>query len=586
MPLISFVTWDSIPGVAQAAFDGWGVTALGVICILQYVVYLHRTRANQNETTSAFHEIRTELDNIQRDHRITRLENRLLREFMSETDVDRAIRVLLNNLIPNTDRGFAATLEISGKEISVGQSRGLSREARKALAVDPAILERASSGEPFVLEGREFRTSRLAASLTTADRRHIHRLFIMGIQSADALTGLLIATHMFQDETADQRHIVLLKQLVQRISELRRSAVALESQQHELTRTNDILELRAITDARFESPVDMIQEFMAALKGKTAASRAVLYISTTAEDVSRNSFVRCGTVPNPNVERQLCQAEDAIAAQAHSTMTTQVFSRTDLLRHGIRSFLTYALAVPLVRKGATVGAICLSRESADKFHDADIELAQWAADYLAGTILNALQHAQVEQQARTDSLTGMANRACFDDAIKTEVCFAHDTDACCSLLLLDIDRFKVINDKFGHLVGDHVLRSTAQTVLATLEKTRVHDRVLAARYGGEEFAILMPGVNETGAARMAEMIRESISEHTFVFAGTTIPTTVSIGVATLPKHAVDAIELIAAADGALYFAKESGRNRVAIARSADSPAEDAPTTRPGPSMSH
>ncbi len=585
MPLISFVNWDAIPGVAHAAFGGWGVTALGVICILQYVVYLHRTRANQDETTSAFHEIRTELDNIQKDHRITRLENRLLREFVSETDVDRAIRVLLNNLIPNTDRGFAASLEISGKNISVGQSRGLSREARKALTVDPEILARAAGGEPFVLEGPEFRSSRLAGSLTVADRRNIHRLFIVGIESEDALSGLIVATHMFHAETADQRHFDLLKQLVQRISELRRAALALESQRHELTRTNDILELRAITDTRFESPVDMIQEFMTALRGKTAASRAVLYISTTAEGVSRNSFVRCGTVANPNVERQLCQAEDAIAAQAHSTLTTQVFNRTDLLRHGIRSFLTHALAVPLVRKGATVGAICLSRDSSDKFHDADVELAMWAADYLAGTILNALQHAQVEQRARTDGLTGMANRASFDEAIKNEVRLANETDDCCSLLLLDIDRFKVINDKFGHLVGDHVLRSAAQTVLVSLERLRTHDRVLAARYGGEEFAVLLPGVNETGAARMAEVIRTAISDHTFVFAGATIPTTVSIGVATLPKHAMDVNQLIAAADGALYYAKESGRDRVAIAHASDSRRGDAPAIRPGASQS-
>ncbi len=176
-------------------------------------------------------------------------------------------------------------------------------------------------------------------------------------------------------------------------------------------------------------------------------------------------------------------------------------------------------------------------------------------------------------------------RASFDEAIKNEIVIANETDECCSLLLLDIDRFKVINDKFGHLVGDHVLRSAAQTVLASLERLRTHDRVLAARYGGEEFAVLLPGVNETGAARMAEVIRTAISDHTFVFAGATIPTTVSIGVATLPKHAADVNQLIAAADGALYYAKESGRDRVAIARATDPRRGDAPATRPGASQS-
>ena len=171
----------------------------------------------------------------------------------------------------------------------------------------------------------------------------------------------------------------------------------------------------------------------------------------------------------------------------------------------------------------------------------------------------------------------MANRATFDEAIAAEVRFAHERSDYCSLLLLDIDRFKVINDHYGHLVGDHVLRSTAQVVLASLEQMRAHDRILAARYGGEEFAVLLPGVNDNGAARMAQVIREAVDDHTFVFAGATIPTTVSVGVATLPKHADDAHELIAAADAALYYAKESGRNRAA--KSPDAGDNDAETTQ-------
>jgi len=547
---------------------GWGVTALGMICALQYFLYMHRARSTQSACDAEVDDLQAELKRLRKENNVARVENRLLRVFVSENDVDRAVLLLLKNLIPNTDRGFAATVDVNDGVVTVGQSRGLSREARKALMVDQLILEKVAEGEPYVLSGKELRASRLAASLTATDRKLITKLYIFGIHYADQLIGLIITTSLFPVEMETEQHFSLLKQLAVRIGELHIHSVTLESHKHALNRTNDILELRAITDARFDSPVDMIEEFMSTMRVKTSATRAALYISTSSENMHRNSFVRCGAVSNPNVERQLCRAEDAIATQAHVSRKIEIYTRTELLKLGIRTFLSHAVAVPLVRKGATVGVICFSRESVNPFQESDIELAQWAADYLAGTILNALQRAQIEQQARTDSLTGMANRATFDEAITNEVAAAKESDEECSLLLMDIDHFKVTNDQFGHLVGDHVLRSAAQVVMTALEAARTNDRVLAARYGGEEFAVLLPGVNDQGAARIAEAVRKAVHEHQFKFTDQTIPTTLSIGVATLPKNGSDAHQLIAAADGALYFAKESGRNRVAMAQAA------------------
>ncbi len=558
--------FHGLSNYAQAAFGGWGVTALGVICVCQYVIYLHKLRKSRGEHRNQVDEMSAEMGVIQKDHMITRMENRLLREFVSETDVDRAIRVLLKNLVPDTDSGFAVYVEFHDEETKVGQSRGLSREARKSLVVDAPFQERARGGRPFVLSGEELRNSQIAANLSAADRGRITQLYLVGIETHGQLIGMVISTKLFSAEIEQQQHFDLLQRLTKGIGELRRTSAALELQKNELHRTNDILELRALTDSNFESPVDMIQQFMTALRTKTGSGRAALYISTTVENLGQNAFVRCGSVSNPNSERQLCQAEDAVAAQAHASMEMKLFDRADLLRHGIHSFLSKILAIPLVRKGATVGVICLSREAADDYQEVEIDLAQWSAEYMAGTILNVLQRAHIEQQARTDSLTGMSNRASFDAAIDAEVRAAHEMQESCSLLLLDLDRFKAINDNFGHLVGDHVLRATAQVVNDCLNQTRLNDRAVAARYGGEELAVLLPGMNHEGAGRIAELIRSSVAENKFTFAQESIPVTISIGVATLPKDASDVQQLIAAADGALYFAKQSGRNRVGIAQ--------------------
>ena len=126
-------------------------------------------------------------------------------------------------------------------------------------------------------------------------------------------------------------------------------------------------------------------------------------------------------------------------------------------------------------------------------------------------------------------------------------------------LLIDIDHFKKINDTYGHLAGDAVLKEMALTVRA---RTRRED--VFARFGGEEFALLLPEVDQKGAAHLAEKARKLVEKHSFVFDGEHIPVTMSAGVATMAKKSEEPNELIRRADEKLYEAKSAGRNRVAI----------------------
>jgi len=163
-----------------------------------------------------------------------------------------------------------------------------------------------------------------------------------------------------------------------------------------------------------------------------------------------------------------------------------------------------------------------------------------------------------------DWLTQTYNKRYFDQALATEFLFASRHNSLLSLLMLDLDHFKNINDTYGHVAGDFILKEFCRQLTANLRKEES-----VARFGGEEFVILARGTNAEGASVLAERCRAAIASARFDFEGTIIPLTVSIGVASYPHKSIScADDLVSAADAALYQAKNSGRNRV-VAMPAD-----------------
>lgn len=174
------------------------------------------------------------------------------------------------------------------------------------------------------------------------------------------------------------------------------------------------------------------------------------------------------------------------------------------------------------------------------------------------TMAKRLQQAQEElqRQATRDGLTGLTNHAEFQRLLKEEMARSRRYNHPLSLLLLDVDNFKAINDRYGHLCGDRVLRRLAAVLQ---HESRPADHV--ARYGGEEFVVILPEIEHGGAMVSAERIRRAVARQSVSLkTGEKVSTTVSIGVATYPAHADSVETLIQRADAAMYLAKHAGRN--------------------------
>lgn len=187
---------------------------------------------------------------------------------------------------------------------------------------------------------------------------------------------------------------------------------------------------------------------------------------------------------------------------------------------------------------------------------------------LGSIIAISLHNAELHRKAIVDNLTQVYSRGHFDLAMEAEISRAeryggqHHSDEVrwVSLVMMDIDHFKRVNDTHGHPVGDAVLRMVAKALRQTVRKSDV-----VSRYGGEEFALIAPETNKEEAIRMAERLRQRVAAEAVALAGQSLSVTASFGVATYPNDAGDLRGLVAAADKALYAAKERGRNQVVAA---------------------
>ncbi len=265
--------------------------------------------------------------------------------------------------------------------------------------------------------------------------------------------------------------------------------------------------------------------------------------------------------------------------QIYDIYHSEIGDRQEQLASARHRFLMLlALVAGLGLAGALAGALLLARSMLRPLHELETGVAHLAHDDLGyrlplhrrdelgqlavgfNTMAEHLlaQHQRLEELSTRDGLTGLYNRREFDRRLNDELQRARRYDRPFAILLLDIDHFKLVNDHYGHQVGDEVLQTVSDLV-----RLNVRPVDTVCRYGGEELGVILPETGEDGALMVAERIRRMVAGAVVaVPSGETIHVTVSIGVAGFPLDAAGAPELVGVADAALYAAKRNGRNQV------------------------
>lgn len=218
------------------------------------------------------------------------------------------------------------------------------------------------------------------------------------------------------------------------------------------------------------------------------------------------------------------------------------------------------MCFPMISQGDVIGLLTISGPfDGDEVPESDDIVT--LAEQLGLSISNVLLRDTLRQQSTVDPLTGLYNRRHFDDTLRREMVRAQRTEASCSVVMVDLDHFKRVNDTYGHDAGDLVLKAASQKILG-----RVRASDVVCRYGGEELVLLLPDCTAEAAAKCAENIRQAFAEISIHHLYQHISgITASFGVASFPAHAETSDEILKAADRALYVAKNTGRNQVVIA---------------------
>jgi two-component system, cell cycle response regulator len=214
----------------------------------------------------------------------------------------------------------------------------------------------------------------------------------------------------------------------------------------------------------------------------------------------------------------------------------------------------------IVRDLGSTNGTYVNDELIDEYvlRDGDfIKIGRTIFKFLSGNNIENSYHEEIYRLTTIDGLTQIYNKRYFLETLEREISRAHRYRRELSLIMFDIDFFKKINDTYGHLAGDYVLKQ-----LASVIKARIRREDIMARYGGEEFAIVLPEIDSYNAVQFAEKIRKLVEKTLFKFEETKIPVTISVGVSSIIPDMHDPAEFIKAADEKLYQAKSQGRNQV------------------------
>lgn len=492
----------------------------------------------------------------------------LTRHFLRTRDRAGRLEMLLKSLEIPEQSGFAAVFRIVGSDLRLEQSHGLSPESRQKLSLSPRMVRETISGGVVMRSISDAPMNQHLLGLTIADRAALTQFYGVRLGNVRHPWGVLVTTHLPAVQSSEPATRDAWEHLATILGEELAAQESISQQGDELALTREMLELRSMADLQFRSPTHLFQEFLKRLAELADFERTTLIISGDEYQLTAPSVVRGGGALSRELVAVWEAAEYRLMAEAARASGGTIWTERDLSQIGLQGPFNMAVVLPLRYREWIVGRLCLSRRSGGVVNENDRRLIQWGTEFLVDLIARTVDRAAVEQLARLDGLTQLANRHTFDTELDRAIDRANRTGDECALIMLDMDHFKSVNDTHGHLGGDAALATVARVVERSVQASRTDDHPLVARYGGEELAVLLPGVGEPGARRIAESIREAVGRTPIHHDDREFHITVSAGVAARNGVMITSRHLIGSADSALYRAKQNGRNRVEVAERA------------------
>jgi diguanylate cyclase (GGDEF)-like protein len=508
------------------------------------------------------HGLEAEVRRLHRERMGDQLEAQLLQEFFGQSDIASALGAYLRRIVPQPSSGFAAIVGTGTNSSGATIGRGLSEASIRHLAIPDAVIRRLKTGSPLTLKPSGDGAS-LFEQLDAVDRNKTSQLYLAPFDVGDDIFAVLVTSSLWPSGLTEEEQFTFTRRVIRQLATRWQQTLVVEQKLRELRSTRNMLELRGIADAETVDPLESLERFAARLCEFVQADRAAVYFVARRAGEQLQPIVQCGRPLGPGTETVWQRHEQSLARATIDLEHGSLHDAKSLRNLKIDSLIANAAAMPIRVNGRVLGAICLTTRAPGNALTEGQSLIEFAAETLSRTLRRIFDDATIRKQARHDHLTNLVNRRSFDASLATEVERVQRGESPgCSLLMADLDRFKSVNDQYGHQGGDHVLRETARILTERVSRTRMGEQSIVARYGGEEFAILLPNFRLAGALRVAEEIRAAIEAEPIRIHDIEMAVTISIGVADCPRQSGTVESLIAIADKALYQAKSNGRNRV------------------------